>query len=89
MTTNKRHSIRGNIFDIFSGLLMKAEPLSPRIVRISPETDGISMLFSNFTSAKKLYRMKLVCWAIREDGSIDGMAPWFDGLSWCGILNSP
>ena len=65
MDNNTHNPEKDNIFDILTGHRVGAKPLQPRIVRISPEVDGISMLYSNFTSTDKLYSMKLVCWALR------------------------
>lgn len=86
MATHKEFAGRGNIFDIFTGLIISSDPLHRRISRLSPEVDGISMLYSNRNSSDKFYSMKLICWALREDGSIDGVVPWFDGVRCCDSL---
>ena len=80
---------KANIFDIFTGLNINRQAKPQRIVRVSAEIDGICMLYSSATSASKLYSMKVLCWALRQDGSVDGMVPWFDGLRCCDSLYDP
>lgn len=83
MGTKKDSPSSHNVFDIFSGLRLADPAQRQRVIRLSPEHDGISMLYSNHTGPDKLYRMKLLCWALREDGSVDGVVPWFDGPRCC------
>jgi hypothetical protein len=89
MARHHKPSGKANIFDIFTGLNISSRPQPQRIVRVSPEVDGICMLYSSFTNDSKLYCMKLLCWALRQDGSVDGMVPWFDGLRCCDSLYDP
>ena len=78
-----------NVVDLFSG-----KPLSAlhgeQIIRLSPEFDGLSMLYSNrHTDPNKLYSMKILCWALQADGEIVGMVPWLNGLVRCTELDDP
>ncbi len=76
-----------NVVDLFSG-----KPLSAlrgeQIIRLSPEFDGLSMLYSNrHTDPNKLYSMKILCWALQADGEVVGMVPWLNGLARCTDLD--
>jgi hypothetical protein len=76
-----------NVVDIFSG-----KPLSAlrdeQFVRLSPEYDGIAMLYSNrHTDPNKLYAMKILCWGLRANGEIVGLVPWLNRLTPCTELD--
>lgn len=76
-----------NVVDLFSGKSL-SQLDGEQIIRLSPECDGLSMLYSNrHTDANKLYAMKVLCWALRADGSIVGMVPWLNQLSPCTELD--
>ncbi|MEH6549793.1 MAG: hypothetical protein V7711_12425 [Pseudomonadales bacterium] len=68
-----------NVFDIFSG-----DPLSDckkdRYIRLSPELDGLCLLYSNNRSPDKLFSMNILCWALRESGEIDALVPWLNDV---------
>lgn len=74
-----------NVYDIFSGLTLD-DQAEQRFIRLSPELDGICMLYSNEANGDKLFSMKLACWALRQDGTVEGMVPWFNGLRACSEL---
>lgn len=76
-----------NVIDFFSG--RPVDELTNRIVRISPELDGLEMLYSNDTAPDKLYSLKIVCWALREDGEIFGMVPWLNDIVPCTEIDDP
>lgn len=80
-----------NVVDIFSGKpIEETQSKKLQIVRLSPEHDGLCMLYSNFkTTHEKLYTMKILCWAIRNDGEVVGMVPWLDKVLACTELNDP
>jgi len=76
-----------NVFDLFSG-----QPLfeaKKRVVRLSPELDGLEMLYSNDAAPSKLYSLKIVCWGLREDGEVVGYVPWLDNIVPCTEINDP
>ena len=78
-----------NVVDLFSG---KPLPLleKEKIVRLSPEHDGLCMLYSNFkTTPEKLYSMEILCWAVFSNGNVVGMVPWLDKILPCTDLNDP
>lgn len=78
-----------NVVDLFSGKLL-SELDREQIIRLAPEYDGLSILYSNrHTDENKLYAMKILCWALRADGSIVGMVPWLNRLCACTDLDDP
>lgn len=89
MSTSTPISDSGNVVDIFSG-----KPFSTlqdeRIVRLSPEYDGICMLYSTSkANPDKLYTMKILCWGIRENGEVVGLVPWLNRILPCDELEDP
>lgn len=76
-----------NVVDLFSGkslIALRGE----QIVRLSPEFDGLSMLYSNrHTDPNKLYAMKVLCWGLCADGTVVGMVPWLNELIPCPALD--
>lgn len=76
-----------NVVDLFSGKPLAALR-GEQVIRLSPEFDGLSMLYSNrHTDPNKLYSMKILCWALQADGEIVGMVPWLNGLVRCSDLD--
>lgn len=76
-----------NVVDLFSGKPLAALR-GEQIIRLAPEYDGLSMLYSNrHTDPNKLYSMKILCWGLRADGSVVGMVPWLNKLLACPDLD--
>ena len=75
-----------NVFDIFSGMPINSK--INRIIRISPELDGLEMLYGN-DNTSRIYSLKIVCWALFENGEVTGMVPWLNGIIPCFILDDP
>lgn len=76
-----------NVVDLFSGKSLTALR-GEQIVRLSPEFDGLSMLYSNrHTDPNKLYAMKILCWGLSADGEVVGMVPWLNELIPCPELD--
>ena len=76
-----------NVVDLFSGKPLTALR-GEQIIRLSPEYDGLSMLYSNrHTDPNKLYAMKILCWGLQADGEVVGMVPWLNGLMRCADLD--
>jgi len=83
-TTSQQPS--SNVIDLFTG-----RPLSESkniILRIAPEHDQLEILYSNNTS-NKFYSLKIVCWALREQGDVVAMVPWLDKVVACTELRDP
>lgn len=61
-----------------------------RVLRVSPEYDGLAILYSNqHTTSNKLYSMKILCWALQANGDVVGIIPWLNKASPCHDLNDP
>jgi hypothetical protein len=88
MHTNKGHDNKASVVNIFSGRPV-SQSNDNRIIRLSPECDGISMLYTNNINNTKLYRMSILCWALRENGEVDALVPWLDNIYPCNELNNP
>jgi len=58
------------------------------ICRLLPEQDGIEMLYSN-DSSDQIFSLKVLCWAVWNDGHIDGLVPWLNRIAPCRTLNDP
>ena len=78
---------RSNVVDLFSGKPLNE--VQDNIIRISPELDGLEMLYSNDTAVNKLYSLKIVCWALKESGEAVGMVPWLNKIVPCTEINDP
>ena len=85
---NAQNSFGGaKVLDFFTG-----KPLAyseKKILRIAPELDALEMLYTNDSTADRLYSMKVALWALREDGSVVGMVPWLDDIIACTEIDDP
>lgn len=75
-----------NVYNIFTG-----RPICDKLCvkRIAPELDGLEMLYSNDSSPDKLFSLKIVNWALMEDGEVVGMVPWLNDIVPCPDINDP
>ncbi len=81
-------SDNNNVVDMFTRKpVVNNEP--DNIVRLAPELDGLEMLYSNDANPGKLFSMKILCWALYQDGSIDAMVPWLNEIMPCQSLKDP
>ena len=80
------------VIDLFSGQEYQTQH-HPKVVRLAPEFDGFEVLYSNQHGhpipGQELFSVKILFWALLDDGSFAGMIPWFDELIVCTHLNSP
>jgi len=82
-----RNSDNSNVVDMFSGRCIDDNP--NRIIRLAPELDGLEMLYSNDSAPDKLYSLKIVCWALRENGEVVAMVPWLNQIVVCTEIEDP
>lgn len=68
-----------NVIDIFTGQPLSAL-IDERFIRLSPELDGLEMLYSNDASPDKLFSLKVLCWGLRANGEVVGLVPWLDNI---------
>jgi hypothetical protein len=78
----------GNVIDFFSRRPVSTSK-EERIIRLSLESDGLCMLYSNKANPNRLYSMNILCWALRQNGEVVGMVPWLNQLSPCTQLQDP
>jgi len=76
-----------NVVDLFSG--RPINEIHDNIIRISPELDGLEMLYTNDTATNKLYSLKILCWALKESGEVVGLVPWLNKIVPCTEINDP
>ena len=81
------NSANSNVIDLFSGRNIDENP--NRIIRLAPELDGLEMLYSNDSAPEKLYSLKIVCWALRENGEVVAMVPWLNQIVACTEIDDP
>lgn len=70
-------------------LFAHRQPSSPRILRVSPECDGLELLYSNDQHPDKLFSLKILCWAIRDDDDVVAMVPWLGKIVAASELEDP
>jgi len=61
-----------NVVDLFTGEPIETSA-SRRFVRLSPELDGLEMLYSNSSSGSDLYSLKILCWGLKANGEVVAM----------------
>ncbi|USE34240.1 hypothetical protein [Endozoicomonas sp. SCSIO W0465] len=78
----------GNVIDMFTRKPLDEVNLH-QIIRIAPELDGMEMLYSNDANPGKLFSMKILCWALMKDGTVDALIPWLNKVVPARELNDP
>ncbi|MBX2807472.1 MAG: hypothetical protein KTR20_02485 [Cellvibrionaceae bacterium] len=88
MKTSDQSRNRDNVIDFFSG-----KPVSrindERIIRLSPELDGLEMLYSNDASNGRFFSLQLMCWGLRANGEAVGLVPWLNKVMPCTEICDP
>lgn len=77
-----------NVIDLFTRQPYSA-PFHHRFIRLSPELDGLEMLYSNEAHPDRLFSIKVLCWGLRANGEIVGLVPWLDRLTPCPEISDP
>lgn len=85
---NNNSDDNGNVIDMFTRKPLD-EANQHQIIRIAPELDGMEMLYSNDANPGKLFSMKVLCWALMKDGTIDALIPWLNKVVPARELNDP
>lgn len=86
-TSNPGHNL-DNVIDLFTGKTYLPER-DARFIRLSPELDGLEMLYSNEASADKLFSLKILAWGLRANGDVVGLVPWLNDLVPCTDIKDP
>lgn len=84
MPENNDHKV----IDFFSGKTMQ-DLTQERIIRIAPETDGLSMLYSNENNPDKYFAMRILFWGLRWNGDVVGLVPWLNHIIPCSEIEDP
>lgn len=77
-----------NVIDLFSGKSLSTLN-DERIIRLSPELDGLEMLYSNDASDGRLFSLQVLCWGLRANGEVVGLVPWLNELVACTEICDP
>lgn len=88
MTTSTPDHNTDNVVDLFSGKPY-SHRLDRRIIRLSPELDGLEMVYSNQAHPDKLFSLRILCWALRADGEVVAMVPWLKEITACPEISDP
>lgn len=62
---------------------------APALHRVSPECDGLELLYANDNQPDKLFALKILCWALRHDGDVVAMVPWLNQVVAADELEDP
>lgn len=88
MTDSKKPTKEHKVIDFFSGKPLQ-DLIQERIIRLSPENDGLCMLYSNDNNPDHYFAMKILCWGLRWNGDVVGMVPWLNKLVACPDIKDP
>ncbi len=77
-----------NVIDIFTRKPL-SDNLNNKLIRITPELDGLEMLYSNSEHQDKLFSVKVLAWGLRASGEVVGLVPWLHELVPCDEINDP
>ncbi|MDD7805021.1 MAG: hypothetical protein PUP46_05570 [Endozoicomonas sp. (ex Botrylloides leachii)] len=77
-----------NVIDLFSRKPVN-QSAKNQIIRLTPELDGMEMLYSNDSNSGKLYSMKVLCWALMSNGQVDALIPWLNKVVPAKELSDP
>ena len=88
MKTSDKSPQTDNVVDLFSGKSLSLLS-DERIIRMSPELDGLEMLYSNDASDGKLFSLQILCWGLRANGEVVGLVPWLNRLVACTDIGDP
>lgn len=86
-TSNDDHN-NDNVIDLFTRCPYSQRD-SMRFIRLAPELDGLEMLYSNDSSEDKLFSLKILCWALRDNGEVVGLVPWLNSVVACPEIVDP
>lgn len=86
--TASNEPAKGTVIDFFTGKPL-ADARRQRFIRISPELDGLEMLYANDAHKNKLFSLKILCWGLRENGEVVGLVPWLNKLMACPDIDDP
>src|SRR5690606_31351212 len=71
-----RHNGKQRGPDNVVSLCERRRAATPRIVRLSPEYDGIELLYANDRPQDKLLALRVLAGAMPDSGEVAAMVPW-------------
>ena len=86
--SDNEQSKANNVVNLFTRNAWQPEN-DQQIIRLSPEIDGLEMLYSNDSDPSRMFSIKILCWGINKKGEVDAMVPWLGKLQSCKELNDP
>lgn len=75
-----RHNGKQRSPDNVVSLCERRRAATPRIVRLSPEYDGIELLYANDRQPDKLFSLRVLAWAMLDNGEVTAMVPWLKSV---------
>ena len=88
MKTSDKPKNTDNVVELFSGKTL-SHINDERFIRLSPELDGLEMLYSNDASDGRLFSLQVLCWGLRANGEVVGLVPWLNQLMACTDICDP
>lgn len=82
------HPRKAPVIDLFTGDVLQPGE-DKRIVRLSPEFDGLCMLYCNDNNPGKLFKLKIIGWGLQRNGDVVGLVPWLNCITPCPDLKDP
>ena len=82
------HFRKAPVIDLFTGQTLESGE-DRRIVRLSPEHDGLSMLYCNDANPGKTFKLKIIAWGLQRNGKVVGLVPWLNCVTSCQDLSDP
>ena len=74
----------GQVVDLFSR--KPPIPTESRIIRIEPEHDDVMAIRRDANGPR---RVRIALWALREDGTVEALIPWHDGIKSSRSFDDP
>ena len=66
-----------------------AKKLRQRVIRICPENDGLELLYSNQRHPGTFFTVKILCWALQDNGDVVAVIPWLNRVTTAPELKDP
>lgn len=61
----------------------------PQVQRLSPECDGLELLYANDQHPEKLFSLRILAWALLSDGSVTALVPWLKKVTPAADIADP
>lgn len=85
---SKLYPTKAPVIDLFTGQVLGSD-VDERLVRMSPEYDGTSMLYCNDVNPGKMFKLHIIGWGLQYNGKVVGLVPWLNCICSCPTLIDP